>query len=65
MSVTDIENAIAQLGPVELSALRRWFAAFDAVAWDRQIAADAADGRLDSLVSEAQLDYASGRAREF
>ena len=31
--------------------------------WDRQIAADAATGRLDHLIEEARADVAAGRCR--
>lgn len=31
--------------------------------WDRQIAADAAAGRLDHLIEEARADIAAGRCR--
>ena len=38
------------------SEFRRWFAAFDAVAWDRQLEADAPAGKLDALLEEAEND---------
>ena len=62
--IEHIEQEIASLSPEELAVFRRWYAAFDADAWDRQIEADAKAGKLDTLVAEARADYASGKARE-
>lgn len=63
-NVQSIERAVKALPPAELAEFRRWFAEFDAVAWDEQIAQDAAAGRLDQLASEALADYQAGPARE-
>ncbi|MCY2995881.1 MAG: hypothetical protein NTY19_49730 [Planctomycetota bacterium] len=52
-TVQHIEDAVRQLSPDDLAGFRAWFAAFDAVAWDRQFEADALAGRLDWLVQEA------------
>lgn len=49
--------------PEELAKFRRWFAQFDADAWDAQIEADAAAGKLDALAEEALAEYRSGQAR--
>lgn len=62
--VKSIEKAIEALPPVELAEFRRWFAEFDAVAWDRQIEQDAAAGKLDALAAEALADFRSGSPRE-
>ena len=53
VSVESIEQAVAQLSPLELAEFRRWFAQFDADAWDAQIEADAAAGKLDALAEKA------------
>ncbi|MDK9726322.1 MAG: hypothetical protein OEL88_15760 [Sterolibacteriaceae bacterium MAG5] len=63
-SVEAIETAIRQLPPADLAEFRRWFAEFDAAAWDKQIEADAAAGKLDALVAEAVAEYDAGQARE-
>ncbi|MBI3118329.1 MAG: hypothetical protein HYZ00_06570 [Candidatus Hydrogenedentes bacterium] len=60
----EIEQAIQGLNRQELSALRRWFIAFDADAWDREIEEDARAGRLDALAREAAEDYKAGRSTE-
>lgn len=58
--VEAIERQIQQLSPDELSALREWFAAFDAEAWDRQLESDARAGKLDALAEKALKAHASG-----
>lgn len=44
------------------SSLDFWYNPLDDE-WDRQIAADAAAGRLDHLIEEARADVAAGRCR--
>ena len=63
-NVKSIENAVEALPPSELAEFRRWFAAFDAAAWDEQIEQDAVAGKLDRLAAEALADFRSGSARE-
>jgi uncharacterized membrane protein len=63
-NVKSIEKAVESLPPADLAEFRRWFAEFDAAAWDRQIEQDAQAGRLESLAAEAFADYNSGAARE-
>ena len=60
-TVEEIEAAIQQLPPDQMAAFRAWFAEFDATAWDQQIAADEAAGRLDWLVQEALDDLDSAQ----
>jgi hypothetical protein len=48
-TLTEIEEAIAKLPPAEFRALLERLKERDAVAWDRQIEADAKSGRLDAL----------------
>jgi hypothetical protein len=62
--VKSIEKAVEALPPAELAEFRRWFAEYDAAAWDRQIEQDAANGKLDRLADEALADFRSGSARE-
>ena len=61
--VRSIEAAVASLPPADLAEFRRWFAEFDAAAWDAQIEADVAAGKLDALAEEALAEYRSGGAR--
>jgi hypothetical protein len=55
--VKSLEQAVEALDPSALAEFRRWFAEFDAAAWDRQLEADASAGKLDALLSEAEDDY--------
>jgi hypothetical protein len=59
-----IEKEVREFTPQELSAFREWFAEFDAAAWDRQIEADIAAGKLDKLASEALAEHAAGKSRK-
>ncbi|HSW24970.1 MAG TPA: hypothetical protein VLJ62_19570 [Burkholderiaceae bacterium] len=63
-NIKSIEKAVEALPPEELAEFRRWFAEFDAAAWDKQIDKDAAAGKLDSLAAEALADYRAGNTRE-
>lgn len=63
-NVKSIEKAVESLPPSELAEFRRWFAEFDATAWDMQIEQDAASGKLDGLASEALADFPASSARE-
>ena len=63
-NMKSIEKAIEAMPPAELAEFRRWFAEFDAAAWDRQIEADASAGALDKLAAEALADHGSGSVRE-
>ena len=62
--MTSIQNAVEAPRPAELAEFRRWFAEFDAAAWDSQIEQDAAVGKLDQFAAEAPTDFCSGAARE-
>jgi hypothetical protein len=55
--VERIEREIQELTPTELEALRKWFAEFDAEAWDHQIEEDARSGKLDRLASKALKEF--------
>jgi hypothetical protein len=63
-TVQEIEAAIRQLPPSDLSAFRNWFAEFDAAQWDRQFEEDVLAGRLDDLANEAIADLQAGRTTE-
>ena len=63
-TVEEIEDAVRRLSPAELAAFQEWFAEFDAAAWDRQLEADVAAGRLDALADEALDDLRQGRCTD-
>lgn len=60
----EIEEAVKKLLNEALTRFREWFAAFDTNAWDAQIEADAAAGKLDQLAEEAAQDLQGGKARQ-
>jgi len=62
-SVIEIKEAIAQLPQPEQIELARWFEEMVENAWDDQIEKDAAAGRLDHLIAQAESDIASGRVK--
>ena len=63
-NVKSIEKAVASLPPSDLAEFRRWFAEYDAAAWDKQIEQDATSGKFVGLAAEALADHRSGTARE-
>ena len=58
--VADLERQIRVLSPDELAAFRRWFAEFDAEAWDRQFESDAKSGKLDAFAENARRAHSAG-----
>jgi len=62
-NVEAIEQQIEKLSPKELAAFRRWYAAIDAAAWDRQFEADVQAGKLDALADAALRAHTSGQSK--
>jgi hypothetical protein len=62
--VENIEQEVQSLKPSELAAFRRWFAEFDAQAWDGQIEEDVRKGKLDKLAEEALAAHRAGKSKE-
>jgi hypothetical protein len=63
-TVAEISGAVRRLPKRELMRFRKWFAAFDAAQWDRELARDVAAGKLDKLAAEARRDLRAGRATD-
>lgn len=63
MTIQEIEQAITELNPDELARLREWFDEYFAQVWDKQIERDAASGRLDKLIAEADEEYNAGLSK--
>jgi hypothetical protein len=61
--VEKLEREIASLSAKELSEFRRWYAEFDAAAWDSQFEADAQSGALDRFADEALTEHRAGKSR--
>jgi hypothetical protein len=62
-TIQEIERAVSDLPPEELSRFRAWFLEFDAQVWDEQLESDVASGRLQALADEARADLRAGRTR--
>lgn len=60
--VEQIEGQVRELSSSELKDFRSWFVQFDADIWDRQIEADANNGKLLSLAGRALDDHTTGRS---
>jgi hypothetical protein len=55
-TVAEISGAVRRLPKRDLARFRKWFAEYDAAAWDRQVERDVVDGRLAKLAREALDD---------
>lgn len=62
-TVAEISGAVQRLPKRDLVRFRKWFADYDAAAWDRQIERDGAEGRLEALTREARREIRAGRAK--
>jgi hypothetical protein len=60
-TVAEISGAVRRLPKRDLARFRKWFAEYDAAAWDVQFEQDVTAGRLDKLAREALNDLRSGR----
>ena len=61
--IEEIEQAVDSLPVEEYRQFRAWFLERDWHAWDRQIEADSASGKLDSLLKEAEQEKRQQRLR--
>ncbi len=62
--VESIEREVENLTPLELAAFREWFLEHDWQAWDREIAKDSDEGRLDRFAAEALAEFERGETTE-
>ena len=60
LTETEIKEAISALTEPERCELHAWLQNWPDDDWDRQMKADAAAGRLDRLVREAESEYYRG-----
>jgi hypothetical protein len=63
-TLQEIERAVSQLSPEELSAFRIWFAEFDAAIWDQQFEKDVQAGKLNNLAEKALQHLREGRCTD-
>ena len=64
-AVAEVQRAIFVLPEAEFAQLREWISELDWERWDRQLEADALDGRLDFLIAEALEAKEDGTLQEF
>jgi Arc/MetJ-type ribon-helix-helix transcriptional regulator len=65
MSLAEIKSAVRELSPKELAELAKFIAEQDNAAWDKEMEADAASGKLDFLFEEADRERAAGQLRDW
>ena len=58
-TISEIENALRALPVQDARAVADWLQDYLDDQWDKQIEADAANGRLDRVWKKAQADIAS------
>jgi len=64
-TMAEIKHDIEQLPAQKRRALVRWLAEEENAAWDDQMERDAAAGRLQFLVDEAEAEAKAGTLRKF
>ncbi len=60
----DIQEQIRNLNGTELAEFRKWYAGFDAQAWDTQFDTDVKAGKLDKLAEAARHTHREGKCTE-
>ena len=65
MSVEELEQAVADLSPDELTRFSAWFDRYQQAQefdeWDRQMKADAEAGKFDDLIQQAREEHRAGK----
>ena len=61
--VEHIQQQVESLTPEELASFRRWYAAYDADEWDRQIERDVTAGTFDVLAERALEEHRQGKTK--
>ena len=62
--VEAIKEQVVTLPAQQEAELRAWLNDRDFAAWDTQIERDLNDGKLDSLIAEAERERAGGHGRD-
>ncbi len=63
-TIAEIQQAISSLSKSEYTLLRRWLDKYDWDEWDREIEADAAEGKLDFLANRVAEAKRQGTLRD-
>lgn len=58
-TLAEIETAITMLPPNDVQQLAHWLQNYVNDLWDHQLEADLKSGKLDSLISRAEIDIAA------
>jgi hypothetical protein len=61
--VEELALLVKGLSREELAQFREWFAEFDTQAWDQQIKADGAAGKVDRLIEESMTGRIAKKPR--
>lgn len=59
-----LEQDVERLSPEDLAAFRKWFHAYEAALWDRQLEEDARSGKLEPLRQQALAEHRDQESRE-
>ncbi len=62
--IEQLERDVQSLSHQELALFRSWFAEYDWDAWDRQLEADVASGKLDKFAREALAELERGETTD-
>lgn len=60
--IESIEREIERLDDDSYAALRAWFIEYEHARWDREIEADSASGKLDTLINQALSEHHAGKS---
>ncbi len=63
-TIQEIQKAVSQLSPQDLTRFRKWFEEYDAQTWDKQFEQDARSGKLDKLADQALKDFRAGKYKK-
>ena len=61
MTITQLQQHVAQLPPDELRSFADWFDDYLDEQWDQEIEDDVRAGRLDAAARQADADFEAGR----
>jgi hypothetical protein len=64
MRIEELESAVIELPPDDLSRFSEWFQEFIAEQWDRRIEADIKAGKFVAAGKQADSDFEAGRCTE-
>ncbi len=63
MTIPEIQKAIQELPEKEQWKFKEWLDEFMSDQWDREIERDAAAGKFDKFIAEAEEDMKAGRCK--